>query len=130
MDTNIIYANCSMLEACEALDGALEALLPPLGLRGMNSLQKMKKKGFHTHGCLCWLCQEPNFRDTRSYKANASCWHADNAAVKAALFFHCCKESFGGALACCCAGKKKNVAHYDNFSCVFFCLDGRRGGSA
>ena len=63
-------------------------------------------------------------------KANASCRHIGDATVKALLLFCCYKESFGGALACCCAGKKKNTAHCDNFSCVFFCLDGRRGGSA
>jgi len=63
-------------------------------------------------------------------KANASCRHVDDATVKTVLFFRCREESFDGALACCCAGKKKNTAHCDNFSCVFFCLDGRRGGSA
>eukprot|EP00957_Ditylum_brightwellii_P173617 13218153-Ditylum_brightwellii.AAC.2 len=62
-------------------------------------------------------------------KVDASCQHVDNAMVKAA--FCCCfKENFGGALACCCIGKKKNTAWCDNFSCVFFCLDGKRGGSA
>ena len=63
-------------------------------------------------------------------KANASCRHVDDATVKAVLSFCCREESFDGALACCCAGKKKNAAHCDNFSWVFFCLDGRRGGSA
>uniref|UniRef100_A0A6V2DQU0 ZZ-type domain-containing protein n=1 Tax=Ditylum brightwellii TaxID=49249 RepID=A0A6V2DQU0_9STRA len=68
MDTNMIYANFLMLEACEALNGASKALSPPLGswatpdrleiMRSLITENEEKRNKVSTHKVTCVGCDK------------------------------------------------------------------------